>query len=65
VDHDALGQALQTALYNYMHGVALDRPVREWFERGTPRTRVPADFIARALRSGRTPPARPRVRPKS
>jgi radical SAM superfamily enzyme YgiQ (UPF0313 family) len=65
VDHDALGQALQTALYNYMHGVALDRPVREWFERGTPRTRVPADFIARALRSGRTPPARPRARPKS
>jgi len=65
VDHDALGQALQTALYNYMHGVALDRPVREWFERGTPRTRVPADFIARALRSGRTPPARPRARPRS
>jgi hypothetical protein len=63
VDHDALGEALQTALYNYMHGVALDRPVREWFGRGAPRTRVPADFIARALRSGRARPARPRVRP--
>ena len=62
VDHDALGEALQTALYNYMHGVALDRPVREWFGRGAPRTRVPVDFIARALRSGRTAPARPRAR---
>jgi radical SAM superfamily enzyme YgiQ (UPF0313 family) len=53
VDHDALGQALSTALYNYMHGVALDREVRQWFT-GTvqgrvPRTTVPRDFIARAL----------------
>ena len=65
VDHDALGTALSTALYNYMHGVALERPVHGWFGRGTPRTRVPPDFIARALRSDRTPRARPRVRPRS
>ncbi|MFO1401613.1 MAG: radical SAM protein [Steroidobacteraceae bacterium] len=31
VDHDALGVALR-ALYNYMHGVGLERGVREWFE---------------------------------
>ncbi len=58
VDHDALGQALSTALYNYMHGVALDRDVREWFAgqlpggaraARIPRTSVPKDFVARAL----------------
>ncbi|MGA0798930.1 MAG: B12-binding domain-containing radical SAM protein [Steroidobacteraceae bacterium] len=54
VDHDVLGKALSTALYNYMHGVAIDRPVRDWFaevmpDLRLPRTRVPANYIARAL----------------
>ncbi|MFM7707338.1 MAG: B12-binding domain-containing radical SAM protein [Gammaproteobacteria bacterium] len=51
VDHDALGKALSTALYNYMHGVALDRDVRQWFEGRVPRTTVAKDFVARALAS--------------
>ncbi len=52
VDHDALGRALNAALYNFMHGVGLDRDVREWFApelRRVPRTGVPADFIRAAL----------------
>jgi radical SAM superfamily enzyme YgiQ (UPF0313 family) len=50
VDHDALGVALNKALYNYMHGIGLDADVREWFEgRRVPRTRVSRHFIARAL----------------
>jgi len=52
IDHDALGQALNAALYNYMHGVALERDVREWFAPylpKVPRSRVKRDFIARAL----------------
>jgi radical SAM superfamily enzyme YgiQ (UPF0313 family) len=48
-DHDALGVGLNKALYNYMHGLALDRDVREWFDGDVPRTRVPRRFIARAL----------------
>lgn len=52
VDHDALGEALNAALYNYMHGVAIERDVREWFAphlQRVPRTSVKRDFIARAL----------------
>lgn len=52
VDHDALGEALNAALYNYMHGVALDRDVREWFVphvKKAPKTTVPRDFVRRAL----------------
>ena len=42
--------ALEKALYNYMHGIGLDEDVRAWFDRKVPRTRVPRDFIDRALR---------------
>ncbi|MBP8133971.1 MAG: radical SAM protein [Zoogloea sp.] len=49
VDHDALGVALNKALYNYMHGIGLDEDVRSWFGSKVPKTRVPRNFIARAL----------------
>ena len=49
VDHDALGRALNKALYNYMHGIGLDEDVRAWFEGRVPRTRVPRRFVERAL----------------
>ncbi|CAL95126.1 B12-binding domain-containing radical SAM protein [Azoarcus olearius] len=49
VDHDALGAALNKALYNYMHGIGLDTDVRNWFADKVPRPRVARQFIARAL----------------
>jgi len=48
-DHDALGLALNKALYNYMHGIGLDEDVRSWFADRTPKARVPRHFIERAL----------------
>jgi hypothetical protein len=48
-DHDAMGAALNKALYNYMHGIGLDQDVRAWFAGRVPRTRVPPHFIERAL----------------
>lgn len=32
-DHEKLGAGLRLALYNYMLGIGLDRPVRKWFAR--------------------------------
>ncbi|GLS05551.1 radical SAM protein [Chitiniphilus shinanonensis] len=49
VDHDQLGAALNKALYNYMHGIGLDQDVRAWFDTRVPRSRVPRQFIERAL----------------
>ncbi|WP_412480055.1 B12-binding domain-containing radical SAM protein [Azonexus sp. IMCC34839] len=49
VDHTRLGQALNKALYNYMHGIMLDEDVRSWFDERVPRPRVSRNFIARAL----------------
>jgi radical SAM superfamily enzyme YgiQ (UPF0313 family) len=53
VDHDALGQGLKKALYNYMHGIGLDEDVRTWFQGKVPKTTVVKHRIARALA---TPP---------
>jgi radical SAM superfamily enzyme YgiQ (UPF0313 family) len=49
VDHDTLGVALNKALYNYMHGIGLETDVRRWFSGRVPRTKVPRDYIARAI----------------
>lgn len=49
VDHDTLGRALNKALYNYMHGIGIDTDVGSWFNEKVPRTKVPRDFIKRAL----------------
>lgn len=49
VDHDSLGVSLNKALYNFMHGVCLDDDIRSWFSRKVPRSRVPRNFIARAI----------------
>ncbi len=48
-DHDTLGVGLNKALYNYMHGIGLERNVRSWFDIKVPKTKVPPDFIGRAL----------------
>lgn len=49
VDHALLGEALNKALYNYMHGIALDEDVRRWFSGKVPRSKVSPHFIERAL----------------
>jgi hypothetical protein len=51
-DHDTLGRGLKKAIYNYMHGVGLDKDVRQWFELSKgqcPKTMVPRHKIAKAL----------------
>ncbi|WP_028536021.1 B12-binding domain-containing radical SAM protein [Paludibacterium yongneupense] len=49
VDHSVLGQALNKALYNFMHGIGLDTDVRSWFGGRVPRPRVARNVIERAL----------------
>ena len=51
-DHDALGQGLKKAIYNYMHGIGLDDDVRMWFDMPVPKTRVNRRFVEKALAEG-------------
>jgi radical SAM superfamily enzyme YgiQ (UPF0313 family) len=48
-DPAAIGDALRRATYNYMHGVCLDRPVREWFEKRAPKPRLAPDAVSKWL----------------
>jgi hypothetical protein len=48
-DHDAMGQALKKAIYNFMHGVGLEADVRSWFDVKVPRPTVARGKIAKAL----------------
>lgn len=48
-DHDAMGEALKKALYNFMHGIGVEQDVRRWFSVRVPKPKVSKQFIAEAL----------------
>ena len=52
-DPGLFGPGLAKAIYNYMHGLELDRDVRSWFDFPVPRSKVPAGFVEAALESVR------------
>jgi len=45
-DHDLFRAGLNKSLYNYMHGICLDHPLQNWFEKRVPETSLPTDLIA-------------------
>jgi hypothetical protein len=52
-DHENLGHGLKKAIYNYMHGIALDQDVKTWFDlpgQKTPKTTISRQAIAKALK---------------
>lgn len=48
-NHDLFGDGLSKSLFNFMHGVGLDFPLKNWFEFKTPKTTVNPDYIANCL----------------
>ncbi|WP_317194748.1 B12-binding domain-containing radical SAM protein [Hymenobacter telluris] len=48
-DHEQFGPGLAKALYNYLHGVALQEPLSFWFDFRVPKTTVPRHLIEQAL----------------
>ncbi|HLP50728.1 MAG TPA: radical SAM protein [Chitinophagales bacterium] len=51
-NHDLFGAGLSKSLFNYMHGVGLDLPLKEWFDFKTPKTTVPSNYIEQSLHDG-------------
>jgi Radical SAM superfamily len=52
-DHDSLGRGLKKAIYNYMHGIALEQDVKTWFDlpgQVVPRSTISRQAIAKALK---------------
>ncbi|GAA4014762.1 hypothetical protein GCM10022408_30000 [Hymenobacter fastidiosus] len=54
-DHEQFGPGLAKALYNYMHGVALQEPLQFWFDFRVPRTTVPRQLIQKAVQEASKP----------
>ncbi|MBX0291263.1 radical SAM protein [Hymenobacter sp. HSC-4F20] len=62
-DHEAFGPGLTKALYNYLHGVALQEPLSFWFDFRTPKPTVPRHLVQQALQEpGRPDATRPNNR---
>jgi hypothetical protein len=49
-DFDALGLGLQRALLNYLHGLELERPLRDWFSNRMPRPSITPGTVSRWIR---------------
>jgi len=49
VDHGAFSEGLRKSLFNYMQGVGLDLPLKNWFDFKIPPTSIPRAYIAQQL----------------
>jgi len=49
IDHNKFSYGLKKSLFNFMHGICFDYELQDWFDFKIPRTKIPVDFIERAL----------------
>ncbi|WP_336687500.1 B12-binding domain-containing radical SAM protein [Chryseobacterium bernardetii] len=49
INHDKFSSGLKKSLFNYMHGINFDLPLREWFDFKIPRTTIHPDYIHDSL----------------
>ncbi|MFY0652749.1 MAG: radical SAM protein [Cyclobacteriaceae bacterium] len=50
--HEIFSEGLKMSLFNYMHGIGLDEPLKSWFEFGVPKAKVESYFIESAIEEG-------------
>ncbi|QWX84943.1 radical SAM protein [Cellulophaga sp. HaHaR_3_176] len=51
IDHSKFSFGLKKSLFNYMHGIAFELPLDEWFDFKIPQTSIPYNFIEQSLNS--------------
>ncbi|RRB06611.1 B12-binding domain-containing radical SAM protein [Larkinella rosea] len=49
-DHGQFSEGLRKSLFNYMHGVCFEFPLKSWFDFKTPTTTIPPNYIAKSIR---------------
>lgn len=57
-DHDRFSEGLRKSLFNYMHGVGFELPLKKWFDFKVPPTSIPPNYIEWSI--GETPTAETR-----
>lgn len=58
-DHDLFAVGLRKSLFNYMHGVGFDLPLKKWFDFKVPAPSVPPSYIENSIRNEPEPDPRP------
>lgn len=48
-DHDKFSFGLKKSLFNFMHGICFDFQLQDWFDFKVPKTKIPSDFIYKAI----------------
>lgn len=57
-DHDRFAEGLRKSLFNFMHGVGLEFPLRDWFDFKIPATSVSPRFIEKSIQRNPDEPVR-------
>ena len=57
-DHEQFSEGLRKSLFNFMHGVGLNFPLKDWFPFKTPPTSIPRAYIERAIAGADLPKPR-------
>ena len=63
IDHDKFSFGLKKSLFNFMHGIGFDLPLKEWFDFNIPRTKIVPNYIADCLDSEPFSIAKPTSKP--
>jgi hypothetical protein len=58
-DHEQFSDGLRKSLFNFMHGIGLDFPLKKWFSFPVPPTSIPRTYIERAIAESDVPKPRP------
>jgi len=53
-DHDLFADGLSKSLFNFMHGIGLDFPLKQWFDFKVPKTAIAATYIEQCLNETNT-----------
>lgn len=49
IDHNQFSEGLRKSLYNYMHGIGFELPLKEWFDFKIPPPTIARNYIQRSL----------------
>lgn len=49
IDHSKFSDGLKKSLFNFMHGIAFEVPVHDWFDFRTPKTKISKHHISNSL----------------
>lgn len=58
-DHEQFSEGLRKSLFNFMHGIGLDFPLKTWFTFPIPPTSIPRTYIEQAIAKPTVPQPRP------